>query len=126
MTRSVWASIASTTEVGWGRVDGGEIPGRIDNGREDVCHVNEGGGVFNSCVHGVVSTAVEEEMVATADAASEVEVAEKRQLRRQPWRPWAVWVLITLMTVKVGQDCRNSAESGGNWNHVNDVTVMGW
>ena len=31
-----------------------------------------------------------------------------------------MWVLITLITVKAGQDCRNSAESGGNWNHLND------
>ena len=70
--------------MGWGRVDGGEhgelSPGQINNGKEDVCGVNEGGAVFNSRVKGVMSTAVEE-VVAVADAASEVEVAEKRQLR---------------------------------------------
>jgi hypothetical protein len=42
-------------------------------------------GCSTVCVHGVASTAVKE--VATADAASEVEVAEKCQLHRQPWRP---------------------------------------
>ena len=84
----VWASSASTTEVGWGCVDSGECsesPGHIDHGKEGICGVNEGGGVFNCCVHGVASTALKD--VAMADAASEVEVAEKCQLPQQPWRP---------------------------------------
>ena len=86
----MWASSASTIEVGWDCINSGEhseSPGCIDHGKEGICSVNEGGGVFNCCVHRVqvVSTALKD--AATADAASEVEVAEKCQLPQQPWRP---------------------------------------
>ena len=86
----MWASSASTTEVGWGCIDSGECSeslGCIDHGKEGICSVNEGGGVFNCCVHGVqvASTALKD--AAMADAASEVEVAEKCQLPQQLWRP---------------------------------------
>ena len=86
----MWASSASTMEVGWGHIDSGESsesPGHIDHGKEGICSVKEGGGVFNCCVHGVQVAAIVLKDATMADAASEVEVAEKCQLPQQPWRP---------------------------------------
>ena len=57
----MWASGASTMEVGWGHVNSGECGeslGCIDDGKEGICSVNEGSGVFNCCVHGVTSMMV--------------------------------------------------------------------
>lgn len=74
---------------GVGRVDSkehGKSLGCID-GKEGVR--GEGGGLLNYSVYGTASMAVKEVAVAMAlaEAASEVEVAEKCQLRRQPRRP---------------------------------------